>query len=249
MLRALALLLFVLASGSPAAAKGPLVLAASSMQEALTDAADLWAASGYGRPVLSFASSAALARQVAAGAPADLFISADAEWMDLVAGNRRIVPGSRAVIATNRLVLVYAPGTPRPAANAEAVMRALGDGRLAIADPDAVPAGRYARQALRSLGLWLPMAGRLARAENVRAALALVERGAAPLGIVYLTDAKASRTARQAALLKQQHHTPIAYHAALLSAGKHPDAAAFLAFLSSPAGQAAFGAHGFGPPS
>ena len=211
---------------------------------------DGWAAQGHARPVLSFAASSALARQIMAGAPADLFLSADEPWMDAVQKAGLLRAGTRTTLLGNRLVLIAPAGsrvrlTP---ARGFPIARALGGGRLAVADPDAVPAGKYAKAALTSLGLWRGVAGRLAPAENVRAAMALVERGAAPLGIVYATDAKASRTVRVVGTFPASSHPPIRYPVAVLKASRHKDAAAFRAFLLSRQARAIFARHGFSAP-
>lgn len=230
--------------------RGPLILAAASLQETLTDAADAWARKGHARPVVAFGASSALARQVLAGARADLFIAADEVWMDAAARNGRLKTATRASLAGNRLVLV-APAASReqltPARHFP-LARALGRGRLALADPAAVPAGKYARSALQSLGVWNSVAHRIAPAENVRAALALVERGAAPLGIVYATDARASSRVRVLGFFPKNSHPPIRYPAALLASSRHSDAAAFHAFLRSREGRAIFARRGFTDP-
>ena len=249
MARLLAFLALLLAGASPSAAGPPLVLAAASLQESLSAAADAWAAKGHSRPVLSFAASSALARQIDAGAPADLFLSADEPWMDDVVAHGKTRPGSRAALLSNRLVLVAPAGPPRRIAIAAGfpLAGALGPGaRLAIADPDAVPAGRYGREALVRLGVWPSVADRLARADSVRAALALVERGAAPLGIVYLTDARASARVQVAGIFPEASHAPITYPLALLAAGRSEEAAPFRAFLLSAEGKAIFRRFGFG---
>lgn len=247
---ALALSLAVLLPALPACAqaRGPLVLAAASMQEALTDAANRWAALRHPRPVLSFAASSALARQIEAGAKADLFISADEEWMDYVQAKTLLRPGTRARLTENRLVLIaprsskarlsIAPGFP--------LARALGNGRLAMADPAAVPAGRYGKAALEKLGVWRAVTPRIAPAENVRAALALVERGAAPLGVVYATDARASAKVRVIGVFPASSHPPIAYPIALLKTSTHAQAEAFRRFLLSREGRAILARRGFG---
>lgn len=227
---------------------GPLVLAASSLQEALTAAADGWAAKGHARPVLSFAASSALARQVEAGAPADLYLSADEEWMDALAAKGLLRAKTRVSFLTNRLVLIapkaskvrLAVGPSFPLA------RALGGGRLAMADPAAVPAGRYGKAALEHYRVWTGIAARIAPAENVRAALALVERGEAPLGIVYATDARASSRVRVVALFPTGSHPQITYPVAVLKAARHPEAEAFRRFLVSREGKAIFARYGFG---
>lgn len=247
-LLSLLLLFAALATPAHAAASGPLVLAAASLQEALTAAADSWSRKGHPRPVLSFAASSALARQIAARAPADLFFSADQEWMDYIAARNLVVPGTRLDLLTNRLVivaparsrvnLVVRPGFPLEAA--------LGGGRLALADPDAVPAGRYAKDALTRLKVWQTIEGSIARAENVRAALALVARGAAPLGIVYATDARADGAVRVAGWIPAATHGPIVYPLARLAASTNPEAEAFRRYLASAEGKGIFQRYGFG---
>jgi molybdate transport system substrate-binding protein len=243
------LLLLALAGLSPAQAqqRGPLVLAASSLQEALSEAARVWSARKHARPVISFAASSALARQIEAGAPADLFISADEEWMDHVAGKRLIRPRTRAAFLSNRLVLVAPAGSKvrLNVARKFPLARALGKGRLAMADPDTVPAGKYGKAALTRLGVWSSVAGKVARGENVRAALALVERGEAPLGIVYGTDARASKKVRVVGVFPANSHPPITYQVAVLRASRHRDAEQFRRFLISRAGKAIFARYGF----
>lgn len=224
--------------------QGPVVLAAASLQEALEDAARAWTDEGHAKPVLSFAGSSALARQVEAGAPADLFLSADEEWMNYLQAKALLRDGSRHDLLTNRLVLVAPKGTP-PLDRA-ALGPALAQGRLALADPAAVPAGKYAQAALQSLGLWQGVAAAVVPGENVRGALALVERGEVPFAVVYATDARASAKVVVVFTFPESSHPPIRYPAAVLKASRHPDAAAFAAFLTSPQGQALFRARGFG---
>lgn len=249
--RLLLVLALVGAGLGPAAArqKAPLVLAAASLQESLTAAAQAWAAMGHLEPTLSFASSSALARQIIAGAPADLFISADEPWMDHVAGKGLIRPGTRASFLANSLVLV-APATSKvniTIGPGFPLGRALGTGRLAMADPDAVPAGKYGKAALSSLGVWQGIEARIARAENVRAALALVERGEAPFGIVYKTDARAAKAVRIVGTFPKDTHPPITYPIAALKTSTSADAEAFRRFLVSPEGKAIFQRYGFTP--
>lgn len=242
------LLILMLALAVPAtAATGPLVLAAASLQESLEAAANAWAARGHPRPVLSFAGSSALARQIAAGAPADMFVSADEEWMDFVAAKGLIRPQTRRTLAGNRLVLIAPAARPLKLAVRPGfpLARALGEGRLAMADPDAVPAGKYGREALTALGVWSDVAPRLVRAENVRAALLLVERGEAAAGVVYATDARASKAVRVVGEFLVKSHRPITYPIAMLSASRHPDADGFRRFLLSPRGRAIFARYGF----
>jgi molybdate transport system substrate-binding protein len=246
-LRALMLLLLAFTGPATAApARPPLVLAAASLQESMTAAADAWAGKGHPRPVISFAASSALARQVEAGAGADLFVSADEEWMDALAAKGLIVPASRVTFLGNRLVVVAPTGShvriplrPGPLA------RVLGAGPLAMADTESVPAGKYGKAALVKLGVWDAVAPHVVRAENVRAALALVERGAAPLGIVYATDAKASGKVRIAGVFPAGSYPPIAYPVARLTASTKAEGEAFRRFLVSREGRAIFARFGF----
>lgn len=246
--RLLAMLAVLFAAPAAAQGRGPLVLAAASLQESLTAAADSWAGRGHPRPVLSFAASSALARQIEARAPADLFVSADEEWMNYVAARRLLRPGTRNAFLTNRLVLV-APAASRTQltiAPRFPLARALGRGRLALADPASVPAGKYARQALTRLGVWPSVQGRIAAAENVRAALALVARGETPLGIVYATDARAAPGVKVVGLFPAGSHAPIVYPIATLAASRNPQGEAFRRFLVSAEGKAIFRRFGFG---
>lgn len=246
---ALAAFGFAASAGPGRAADGPLVLAAASLQESLGEAADAWAKSGRPRPRLSFAASSALARQIIAGAPADMFISADEAWMDAVEKKGLLRSGTRADMASNRLVLIApaASAKPLPVRRGMPLAAALGNGRLAIAEPDSVPAGRYARAALDNLGLWASVSGKLAYGDSVRSVLALVERGEVPLGIVYATDAMASARVREVGSFPPQSHPPIRYPLGLLKSAS-PDAAGFRAFLLSSAGRAILARHGFGAP-
>jgi len=228
--------------------RAPVVLAAASLQESLGAAADAWARHGHPRPVLSFAASSALARQVAAGAPADLFVSADEEWMDYLAQRRLMRLETRADFLANRLVLI-APAASRlrlAVGPRMALGAALGSGRLAVADPDSVPAGRYAKTALMRLGAWPQVAGRLARAENVRAALALVARGETPLGVVYATDALAEPRVRVVSEFPASSHAPITYPLARPARADNPEGEAFRRFLLSAEARAIFRRYGFG---
>lgn len=235
---------------APAAARPPLVLAAASLQEALTAAAAAYAATGHTRPVISFAASSALARQIDAGAPADLFISADTEWIDYLAGGQRLQPASIAVLASNRLVLIAPAVRPFKLAIAPsfALKAALGSGKLALANPDGVPAGRYARAALTSLGVWAAVEPQVVRADNVRGALQLVARDAAVAGVVYATDARASRDVVVVGTFPESSHKRIVYPLALVAGSANTDAVAFRSFLLAPAGRAIMARYGFGPP-
>ncbi len=226
------------------------VLAASSLTEAMTAVADAWAAAGHPRPDLVFAGSPALARQVIAGSPAGVFVSADGEWMDAAEKAGAIVAGSRRVIAGNRLVLIVPAERPRTARLQKGfdLSGFVGDARWTTGDPDSVPVGRYARAALTSLGAWDAAMPKLARAENVRAALAFVERGDAAAGIVYATDARASGKVVIAGVFPAASHPPITYPAALVTAGADAEARAFFGFLTGPKARAILIAQGFSKP-
>ena len=233
-------LLLLTACGSPQEpARGPVMLAASSVQEAVEEVAAAWASGGHAAPALSFAATSALARQIEQGAPADLFLSADEAWMDRLEERGLLRAGTRTDLLGNRLVLVAGK------VGAVSGLADLWDGRLALADTNAVPAGNYAKAALESLGEWQAVEDRVVPAENVRAALALVERGEAALGVVYATDALASDGVEVLRELPEGSHPPIRYPAAVLAASQHPDAAGFLAFLSSKEARRIFAAHGF----
>ncbi len=224
------------------------VLGAASLQEALQAEADAWAGRGHPRPTLSFAGSSALARQIERGAPADLFLSADEDWMDTVEKAGSIRAGTRHDLLSNSIVLIAPRASPAAVdlSSAASFEAALGKGDLAMADPDAVPAGKYGKAALEHLGVWTALAPRVARAQNVRAALALVESGEAPLGIVYATDAAASKSVRVLATFSADSHPPIRYPVAILAGSTNPQAGPFEAFLESPKGRAIFARFGFG---
>jgi molybdate transport system substrate-binding protein len=217
----------VAAAGAARAAPSAVtVFAAASLQNALDDVAKAYP----GSPLrLSYAASSAIARQIAAGAPADVFISADTDWMDWLEQRQLILAATRVNLLANHLALV---------AQASSTVR------LAVAGPD-VPAGRYAQASLKALGVWPSVADRLARGENVRATLAFVARGEAPLGIVYDTDAREEPAVRIVGLFPDGSHPPIVYPAALVAASRNPDAAKALAFLRGPQAGAVFRRHGF----
>ncbi len=223
------------AIGAAPAREAVTVFAAASLTDALRDLGRQWAARGNPAPRLSFAASSALARQIEQGAPADLFLSADAAWADHLQERRLLVDATRQARLGNALVLIAPADAARPVALAPGIDLAalLGPGgRMATGDPAHVPAGRYARAALTWLGQWDAIAPRLARADNVRAALLLVERGEARLGIVYATDALASQGVRVVGTFPAGSHAPITYPFAVTRrAGDDPEAHALLAFL------------------
>lgn len=245
-MRLFCLLLLALIS-TPAPASPPLVLAAASLQESLNAAADAWTARHHAKPVLSFASSSALAKQVEAGAPADIFISADEPWMDDVASHGLLRVVTRVSFLANRLVLIAPARSARPVSIKFGFPLAnlLGKGRLAMGEVNSVPAGRYGKEALTRLGVWTAVAGRIAAADNVRSALALVARGEAPYGIVYATDAYASKEVKIVGVFPERSHTPITYPVALLAASTSGEAEGFRRFLISSAGKAIFRRYGF----
>lgn len=232
------------------------LFAAASLREVLDAAAAQYNRSSGRRVRATYAGSAQLARQIAQGAPADLFISADEDWMDWLEGRGLIEIAARRRLAANRLVLVAPASASASAgkidlASPDAVVQRLGEGRLAIAEAS-VPAGRYGRQALMRLNLWSEVKDRLAPTADVRAALALVARGETPLGVVYATDARVEPKVRVAAVFPTDAHVPILYPGApvrrLDGAGDLQGAQAFLDFLAGPQGQALFREFGFAPP-
>ncbi len=223
-----------------------LVFAAASLTNALDEIGAAYTRQTQ-RPVkFSYAASSALARQLEAGARADVFFSADIEWMDYAQAHKLIDRSSRRNVLSNRLVLV-APADSRAElkiAPGFALAAALGNGRLATGDPDTVPAGRYARSALMSLGVWNEVATRLVRADNVRSALAFIARGETPLGIVYETDARIEKRVRIVDFFPADSHPPVVYPVAM-TAEARPSARQFIEFLQSAAAQQAFERYGF----
>ena len=226
------------------------VYAAASLTDVLETVGDLYAAEGhYPKPKFSFAGSSALARQLEQGGQADMFISADEDWMDYVAEKSLIDPATRASLLTNELVIVAptrAPFTLEPS-NGMDLVGALKGGKLALADPESVPAGKYAREALTYFGVWESVEASVARTDNVRAALRFVETGDAAAGIVYATDARAAGDAVVVvAAFPAQSHTPITYPVAQLRGRSDGPGKDFLAFLSSDQARKAFADAGFG---
>lgn len=230
-----------------AAAEKPLtVFAASSLTEVLQEVAVAWAGTGKPAPRLSFASSAVLARQIEAGAEADVFFSADREWMDYLADRGLIRRDTRRDLLANRLVLIAPADSPVTLSIERGfdLPGALDGGRLAVGDPDYVPAGKYARGALSSLGVWPDVADRLVRAENVRVALAYVARAEAPLGIVYATDARTEPQVRVVDAFPDDSHPPIRYPVAATRSGR-TSATDFIRFAAGRGGVTLFEEAGF----
>lgn len=235
-----------LAAPVRAAEKPVQVFAAASLRQVLTSVADDWTAKTGHQVVLTFAASSALAKQVEQGAPADLFISADLKWMDYLDKAGLIQTESRVTLLGNRLVLVGGPEAKEVTISKDLDLAALlGEGRLAVGLTASVPAGVYAKQALEKLGLFGAVKDRLAEAENVRAALALVARGEAPYGVVYETDAKAEKGVKQLGIFPEDSHDPILYPAALTKTAAGANAAAFLSALGSDEAGKVFEAAGF----
>ncbi len=231
----------------PAAAERVIVLAAASAAHVIDEVIERFEAGPDYSVVASYAGTSALARQIESGAPADIFLAANAAWMDHVEAQGLIEPGSRRVLAGNRLVFVtglsdVAPFEPSAALDLPAL---LDGGRLAIGNPDHVPAGIYARRALEALGLWPDLQSQLAPAADVRAALALVARGEAPLGIVYATDAALVEGVHVVGTIPAALHEPIVYPVALIEGRDTPLATRFFEFLTGPEGRAAFARAGF----
>lgn len=237
----------MLALATPAAGDEVVVFAAASLKTALDEIAAEWEAETGHEVTLSYAGSGQLARQIEAGAPADLFLSAAGDWMDAVEAAGLVVPGTRRDLLGNSLVLVaHGAGAARveigPGLDLPAL---LGEGRLAMALVDAVPAGQYGKAALASLGLWEGVAPRVAQAPSARAALALVSRGEAPYGIVYATDAGADRNVSVVATFPPESHPPIVYPVALLASSRDAADRAFLDRLAGPAAAEVFARNGF----
>lgn len=226
-----------------------LVFAAASLKDALDSVNAAWVQRGGVRPATSYAASSALAKQIEAGAPAQVFLSADLDWMDYVEKRNLIQQNTRKNLLGNKLVLI-APASSKVQATIAPnfpLAQLLGpNGRLTTGDPQHVPVGKYARTALEKLGVWDSVSGRIAAAENVRAALALVARDEAPLGIVYETDALADPKVRVVAHFPDGLHPPVIYPAAALRGAK-PEAAAYLQFLSSAQAKDTFRKFGFTP--
>ncbi len=224
------------------------IFAAASLKNALDDAAAAWV-KGTGKPApkISYGPSNGLARQIEQGAPADLFLSADLDWMDYVAGKNLIRPETRVSLLANRIALIAPSDSTAQVALTPGVdlSAALGQGRLAMANVDAVPAGKYGKAALEKLGGWDKVKDKVAQADNVRAALLLVSRGEAPLGIVYTTDAAADPKVKVLATFPEDSHPPIIYPVAALKDSSNPDAASFLAYLRGAGPRAAFEKQGF----
>ncbi len=243
-----ALLVLAMVMVTPVLAQNLAVLAAASLKEALDDVSAQFQRATGSRVVVSYAASSTLAKQIENGAPADVFISADLDWMDYVDQRKLLRAGTRVNLLRNRLVLI-APAESRVQVEIKAgfaLDRPLGNGKLSMADPDSVPAGKYGKAALEKLGAWSAVERKVARADNVRTALNFVARGEVPLGIVYETDAFAEKKVRVVARFPQDSHPAIIYPAAVLAESKHAATPAFLNYLKSGEARAIFEKYGFG---
>jgi molybdate transport system substrate-binding protein len=241
-MRILLLLLLILAPLQGRAQTSPpsplTVFAAASLTDAMKDISALWVKAGHAAPRMSFDSSSTLARQIQQGAPVNVFASADEKWMDFLAKADLIAADTRHDLLGNDLVLIVPATHPihvsiGPDFDLAALLGP--NGRLSVGDPAHVPAGIYAEQALRKLGLWDKVAAHLAAAPDVRSALLLVERGESPAGIVYSTDAAVSKAVAIAGVFPDSSHDPITYPFAVTKVGDTAEARAFLAFLATPA--------------
>jgi molybdate transport system substrate-binding protein len=224
-----------------------LVFGAASLKNALDEANAQYQRDTGRKVVVSYAASSALAKQIENGAPADIFISADLDWMDYVAERKLIKPDTRANFLGNKIVLIAAAdsGLTLTIAPNFPLAQALGNGRLAMADPASVPAGKYGKAALEALGVWPSVADKIAPAPDVRATLVFVSRGEAPLGIVYQTDAAADKGVKIVGAFPASSHPPIIYPIAVTATSTNPDTGAYIAFLKSPAARPAFEKQGF----
>lgn len=247
-LRALLLAGLVALAPAARAAETATVFAAASLKNALDEAGKAFTAESGIALKASYAASSALARQIESGAPADLFASADLEWMQYLEKKNLIRPGTRVNLLGNRIVVI----APKAAAiadvpfTAEGFATALGaDGRLATGEVNSVPIGKYAKAAFETLGLWAGLQPRLAQADNVRAALLLVSRGEAPLGVVYESDAKSDPGVKVVGVFPADSHPPVVYPFALTAEAKGTGATRFLDFLRAPRAKPFFEAQGF----
>ncbi len=250
--RFLAILGLIFAFAAPPAAAQSqhrlTVFAAASMRNALDDVDKAFTQATGIKVTASYAASSALAKQIAQGAPADVYVSANIKWMDFLAKQKLVKPGTRINLLGNRLVLIAPQGSKLDhvkIGHGFDIAKLAGDGRIAVADTAAVPAGLYAKAALKSVGAWTAAEPKLAQAENVRATLAYVARGETPLGIVYQTDAKIEPKVKIVGTFPADSHPPITYPVAALAGSKNAQDAAYLHFLQTPQAKAIFERYGF----
>jgi len=247
-LSALALLICLAAAPPVVMAADLTIFAAASLKEAMDEQVRRFEASAGQVVVISYGASSALAKQIEAGAPADIFISADLDWMDYLDQRHLVARPTRIDLLRNTLVLI-APASSRSTLRIGpnfALASALGAEKLAMANPDSVPAGKYGKRALEKLGVWPSVEKQVARAENVRAALALVSKGEAPFGIVYSTDALADRGVKVVDTFPPDSYPPIVYPAAVVAASASPAARPLLDYLRSAPARSVWEKYGFG---
>ncbi|CNH17385.1 molybdate transporter periplasmic protein [Yersinia thracica] len=236
------------AFSSSAMAADMTVFAAASLTNALQDIAAQYKKEKQVDVVASYASSSTLARQIEQGAPADLFISADQQWMDYAIDKQQMVANTRYTLLGNELVLIAPKDSQIDKVEIDKKTdwkKLLDGGRLAVGDPDHVPAGIYAKESLENLGAWTTLAPEMARANNVRSAMALVERAEAPLGIVYGSDAIASDKVKVVGVFPAASHKPVEYPMAVVKGHENPTVTAFYDYLKSPAAAVIFEKYGF----
>jgi len=247
-LSSVALAMYLVVAAPAIRAADVMVFAAASLREALNEHAKQFEASTGNNVIISYGASNALAKQIEAGAPADIFISADLDWMDYVDQKHQLAPNSRFNLLRNTLVLI-APSSSSAKLKIGpnfGLAAALGAEKLAMANPDSVPAGKYGKSALEKLGVWTSVEKQVARAENVRAALALVSRGEAPFGIVYSSDALSNKAVKIVDTFPPESYPPIVYPASLLASSKSTAAKPLLDSLRSVPARAVWEKYGFG---
>ena len=247
-----ALLVALAGLPQPSAAQDPqkslTVFAAASMRNALDDVDKAFTKATGVQVTASYAASSALAKQIAQGAPADVYVSANIKWMDFLAKQKLVKAGTRIDLLGNRLVLIAPKDSKLDHVKIEKgldIAKLAGKGRIAVADTKAVPAGLYAKAALISIGAWKAAEPKLAQAENVRATLAYVARGETPLGIVYATDAHVEPKVKIVGMFPAGSHPPITYPVAVIAGSKNAHDAAYLRFLQTPTAKTIFERYGF----
>ena len=243
----LAILLAPLGTQAHAQFREVIVFGAASLKNALDEANNLFRFENGSGATVSYGASSALAKQIENGAPADVFISADTDWMDYIAARKLIMPNTLAKFLGNKLVLVARADSNVTLTIGQnfPLAQALGNGRLAMAEPTSVPAGKYGKAALEKLGVWGSVASKIAPAQDVRAALTLVSRGEAPLGIVYQTDAAADKNVKIVGTFPETSHPPIVYPIAILASSTNGVAPVYVQYLLSPKAEPFFEKQGF----
>ncbi len=247
MQRALSFFVAAFSLAAISARADTLVFAAASLTDALNEVSVAYEKTGKAKPTFSYAASSALARQIESGAPAAIFISADEQWMDYIAERKLIEPSSRVQLLGNSVVLISPASETLNIKIAPnfALAKALGTGKLAMGDPDSVPVGKYGKAALENLGVWTAVEPNVVRADNVRAALAFVERGEAKAGIVYATDAAVAKNVKVVDTFPASSHPAVTYPLALLGSAPSAEAKEFYAYLTSASAKEIYRKFGF----